>query len=92
MKRFEGKKLLELGTTMGSVQMVQYAKDNGAYVIVADIDKPERSAAKRVILLMNLQLSGRVSHNSSLLHQHTSQTCVTSITIHREGLVHIRQD
>jgi formate-dependent phosphoribosylglycinamide formyltransferase (GAR transformylase) len=48
MKRFEGKKLLELGTTMGSVQMVQYAKDNGAYVIVADIDKPERSAAKRI--------------------------------------------
>jgi len=48
MKRFEGKRLLELGTTMGSVQMVQYAKDNGAYVIVADIDKPERSAAKRI--------------------------------------------
>lgn len=48
MKRFEGKKLLELGTTMGSVQMVQYAKDNGAYVIVADKDKPERSAAKRI--------------------------------------------
>ena len=48
MKRFEGKKLLELGTTMGSVQMVQYAKDNGAYVIVVDIDKPERSAAKRI--------------------------------------------
>lgn len=48
MKRFEGKKLLELGTTMGSVQMVQYAKDNGAYVIVADIDTPERSAAKRI--------------------------------------------
>ena len=48
MKRFEGKKLLELGTTMGSVQMVQYAKDNGAYVIVADRDKPVRSAAKRI--------------------------------------------
>jgi len=48
MKRFEGKKLFELGTTMGSVQMVQYAKDNGAYVIVADIDTPERSAAKRI--------------------------------------------
>lgn len=48
MMRFEGKKLLELGTTMGSVQMVQYAKENGAYVIVADKDKPERSAAKRI--------------------------------------------
>lgn len=48
MKRFEGKKLLELGTTMGSVQMVEYAKENGAYVIVADKDKPERSAAKRI--------------------------------------------
>lgn len=48
MGRFDGKKLLELGTTMGSVQMVQYAKNNGAYVIVADIDTPERSAAKRI--------------------------------------------
>lgn len=48
MKRFEGKKLLELGTTMGSVQMVEYAKENGAYVIVADIDTPEKSAAKRI--------------------------------------------
>ena len=48
MKRFEGKTLFELGTTMGSVQMVQYAKDNGAYVIVADVDTPERSAAKRI--------------------------------------------
>lgn len=48
MRRFDGKRLLELGTTMGSVQMVQYAKDNGAYVIVADIDTPERSAAKRI--------------------------------------------
>ena len=46
--RFTGKKLFELGTTMGSAQMVQYAKDNGAYVIVADKDKPERSAAKRI--------------------------------------------
>ena len=47
MKRFEGKKLLELGTTMGSVDMVKYAKENGAYVIVTDIDAPSRSAAKR---------------------------------------------
>lgn len=48
MKRFEGKTLLELGTTMGSVEMVKYARENGAYVIVADIDKPEKSAAKRI--------------------------------------------
>lgn len=48
MKRFEGKTLLELGTTMGSVDMVKYAKENGAYVIVTDIDTPERSAAKRI--------------------------------------------
>ena len=47
MLRFEGKTLLELGTTMGSVQMVQYAKENGARVIVTDKDTPERSAAKR---------------------------------------------
>jgi hypothetical protein len=32
---------------------------------------------------MNLQLSGRVSHNSPLLHQYTSQASVASIAIHR---------
>lgn len=48
MRRFEGKKLFELGTTMGSVQIVKYAKDNGAYVIVADKDTPERSVAKKI--------------------------------------------
>lgn len=32
---------------MGSVDMVRYAKENGAYVIVTDIDTPERSTAKR---------------------------------------------
>lgn len=48
MKKFEGKTLLELGTTMGSVDMVKYAKENGAYVIVTDPDLPEKSAAKRI--------------------------------------------
>ena len=48
MKRFEGKTLLELGTTMGSVDMVKYAKENGAYVIVSDYDSSDRSAAKRI--------------------------------------------
>lgn len=47
MKRFEGKTLLELGTTMGSVDMVKYAKANGARVLVSDIDTPAKSAAKR---------------------------------------------
>lgn len=47
MKRFEGTTLLELGTTMGSVDMVKYAKANGARVLVSDIDTPEKSAAKR---------------------------------------------
>ena len=47
MKRFAGKVLLELGTTMGSVDMVKYAKANGAYVIVSDFDNSDRSAAKR---------------------------------------------
>ena len=48
MKRFEGKILLELGTSVGSVDIVKYAQANGAYVIVSDYSDPSRSAAKRV--------------------------------------------
>ncbi len=48
MKKFDGKILLELGTSVGSVDMVKYAQANGAYVIVSDYSDPSRSAAKRV--------------------------------------------
>ena len=41
MKRFEGKKLLELGTTMGSVQMVEYAKENGCICEKQPLSKVE---------------------------------------------------
>ena len=47
MGRFDGKILLELGTSVGSVDMVKYAQDNGAFVIVSDYDSPSRSLAKR---------------------------------------------
>lgn len=36
MKKFEGKKLLLLGSNVGTVDMILYAKSNGAYTIVAD--------------------------------------------------------
>ena len=47
MKKFEGKKLLLLGTSAGSVEMVNYAKSEGAYVIVTDYLPTEKSAAKQ---------------------------------------------
>lgn len=47
-RKFEGKKLLVLGSNVGATDIVQYARDNGAYVIVADYFPPERSAAKRI--------------------------------------------
>ena len=47
MKKFEGKKLLELGTSVASVELVQYAKENGAYVIVTDYLPIEQSKAKQ---------------------------------------------
>ena len=47
MKKFEGKKLLVLGTNAGSVEIVQYAKSNGAYVIVTDYLPVEKSEAKK---------------------------------------------
>lgn len=46
--RFSGKKLLVLGSNAGSTDIVQYAKENGAIVYVADNLDPERSEAKRV--------------------------------------------
>ncbi len=41
------KKLLELGTSVGSTDIVEYAREKGVYTIVTDYLPPERSAAKR---------------------------------------------
>lgn len=48
MKKFHGKVLLLLGTNVGSVDIVNYARSNGAYVIVADNLPLEESKAKTV--------------------------------------------
>lgn len=45
--RFTGKKLLILGSNAGAADMVTYARENGAYTIVADYYIPEKSEAKR---------------------------------------------
>ena len=47
-KKFVGKKLLLLGTSVGTCDMVNYAKSQGAYVIVTDNLPPEKSAAKLI--------------------------------------------
>jgi len=47
MGKFDGKKLLVLGTSIGSVEIVDYAKLEGAYVIVADYLPKEKSEAKK---------------------------------------------
>lgn len=47
MGKFDGKKLLVLGTSVGSVEIVNYAKSEGAYVIVADYLPKEKSEAKK---------------------------------------------
>lgn len=47
MNKFDGKRVLELGTSVGSVDMVKYAKANGAYVIVVDYYDSDRSVAKK---------------------------------------------
>lgn len=48
MGKFDGKILLFLGTSVASVSMVQYAQQEGAYVIVTDNLPMEMSAAKQV--------------------------------------------
>lgn len=47
-KKFANKKLLMLGSNVGAADMVKYAKENGAYTIVADYYDMERSEAKAV--------------------------------------------
>lgn len=36
MGNFDGKKLLLLGSNVGTLDIIRYAKENGAYAIVAD--------------------------------------------------------
>lgn len=47
MKKFEGKKLLLLGSNVGTLDMIRYAKENGAYTIVADNLPIEKSTGKK---------------------------------------------
>lgn len=47
MDKFEGKTLLMLGTSVGSVDIVRYAKSHGAKTLVADYLPSDRSTAKQ---------------------------------------------
>jgi carbamoylphosphate synthase large subunit len=47
-KKFSGKKLLLLGTNLGTCDMVNYARSQGAYVFVTDNLPLEKSAAKQI--------------------------------------------
>lgn len=49
MNKFEGKTLLILGSNVGAVDIVKYARENGAYTIAADYYPPERSEVKRYV-------------------------------------------
>lgn len=42
------KKLLMLGTSKGSCEMIEYAKSQGIYTIVTDPRSPEESCAKLI--------------------------------------------
>ena len=48
IKKLAAKKLLLLGTNPGTTDMVNYARSQGAYVIVTDNQPAEKSAAKQV--------------------------------------------
>lgn len=48
MGKYDGKRLLMLGSNVASADIVKYARGNGAYTIVADYYPSERSEAKRV--------------------------------------------
>lgn len=48
MKRYEGKTLLVLGSNVGAADIVRYAKEDGALVLVADWYPVEKSRAKQL--------------------------------------------
>ena len=48
MNKFLNKKILLLGTNVGSIEIVKYAKAEGAYVIVADNLPDDKSPAKLI--------------------------------------------
>lgn len=48
MKKFVGKKILFLGSNVGTIDMIRYAKQQGAYTIVADYLSKEKSLGKQV--------------------------------------------
>lgn len=47
MGKFDGKRLLILGSNVGTLDIIEYAKKNGAYTIVADNRPVERSVGKQ---------------------------------------------
>lgn len=46
MNKYQGKRLLFLGTNAGTVDLVKYAKDQGAWIAVADYLPADKSEAK----------------------------------------------
>ena len=48
IKKFTGKKLLILGSSLGATSMVKYARDNDCYVIVTDYLPKNQSPAKQI--------------------------------------------
>lgn len=61
-KKFEGKKILFLGSNVGTSDMIKYAQANGAYTIVADFLPVEKSFGKQIsddnVLLSTGDLEG----------------------------------
>jgi len=47
-KSFTGKKLLVLGMSMGTEDIIRYAQSQGAHIIFTDHHEPERSAGKKM--------------------------------------------
>ena len=47
MQKFEGKKLLILGSSTGTLDIIRYARKHGARTVVADYLPPEKSVGKR---------------------------------------------
>lgn len=78
--KYTGKKLLMLGSNVGSVDIVEYAKRNGAYTIVADYYSAEYSMAKKVADEHVLISTGDIEGLSKVIEQYNIDAVLAGIS------------
>lgn len=78
--KFSGKKLLVLGSNVGSTDIVRYAQEHGAYVIAADYLPPEKSPAKLIADEAQLISTGDLDALGALIEERKINAVLAGIS------------